>query len=554
MNFAPISPFPASPNAANAAPRIAPLANRLMPASYILNAENLDATTDFAHIFNLGAPRTGTTSTHLYLEQCGFKAIHYFADEAGLDACTNDQERRAAFRSYVANCGITGFADHPMRIMWQAAVEDFPKARFILSLRGTTQIWADSAWRYFAALKGQHDLYEALIAYIATNNLILDHFQRTGLPLLVLNIDADPRANAELLRAFLGKPHGPGEMPNANSHNETPELARPTGSDAGARPCIADSIANPGPRMAEVLPDPLSRRLTDMALRPITRPGAAFLTDRRYVIIPSPGVFEDRLADALKAAGLGFAQRILHPDFWHKCQLEMPGLTEVEFRYWAYRQYRGISPICGGCFGAIADIYQLIHQRQNAPYLTPLLGEPTYVVLTRRDLVAQACNAYVCEATGWWQAPCGKPDDPRPAVPFDGLQIKLALHEILHQQWLTHGWLAEKGAVPLVLWAEDVVDNPVDAAGIVAQRLALGERQMPPALAGTALQPPTKGNLAKGNLAKGNLAKGSLAERSLAKPHHLASPAQYADWPAALCELYPWLDELLALSPIWPIE
>ena len=125
-------------------------------------------------VFVLGAPRTGTTSLAIYLEEAGVPTKHFFPEEAGyIDFAPADDNARAVL-AYIAAAPETAFCDHPVRAVWRELADAYPDAHFILTRRESPQKWRASAERYFAELGAAVDLDAAYLDYVVTNARIED--------------------------------------------------------------------------------------------------------------------------------------------------------------------------------------------------------------------------------------------------------------------------------------------------------------------------------------------------------------------------------------------
>ena len=86
-------------------------------------------------IFNIGLPKTGTTSLHAALEALGYRSIH-----------NPLHWRRPVYEGNYRVCdgydAVTNFAEHTYP-QFDAA---YPGSKFILTLRGDVEAWLDS-WR-----------------------------------------------------------------------------------------------------------------------------------------------------------------------------------------------------------------------------------------------------------------------------------------------------------------------------------------------------------------------------------------------------------------------
>lgn len=155
-------------------------------------------------VFLLGDSRTGTTSIHRLFCDLGYKSVHFYLKESGQieNSIENHASNWQRLKSFISESGFNAFADYPTRSFYRELLEWRPKARFILSTRRSTCLWADSMNRAFGLtgrpLRARMDLHER------QNQGIRDFAKFRGAHFLEVCVDDDPAMTGSAISRFLG--------------------------------------------------------------------------------------------------------------------------------------------------------------------------------------------------------------------------------------------------------------------------------------------------------------------------------------------------------------
>jgi hypothetical protein len=178
----------------------------------------LGVDTGYSKVFTLGMNKTGTSSIHRVMLDCGLVAMH-------------NVRWRATRRAFL-HWSCQGFADGPPDDFTRLD-RRFPRSRFILNTRDLTE-WMDSRITHITMERqrgkfrgGTWDLRpESFRAWVVQRDRIhrqvLEYFADRRDDLLVVNYIRDPLAHEKLAR-FLGAAHVPARaninpIPRLRSH------------------------------------------------------------------------------------------------------------------------------------------------------------------------------------------------------------------------------------------------------------------------------------------------------------------------------------------------
>ncbi len=196
-----------------------------------------------AKIFCVGFYKTGTTTLFEALKVLGYRTIN--GDKPGSypgadDGATLLRRIEAGDYNLPTFELFDAFTDNPYFHLWRQIYDQFPAARYILTVRDEAQ-WIESCVRFYRNRRirpmrvwmfGAHadpsrdatSRQAWLDAYRAHNAAVRAHFATRPGQFLELNIIREPRWDE--LCAFLGVPVPDGPLPHAN----------PTEPDASWRP------------------------------------------------------------------------------------------------------------------------------------------------------------------------------------------------------------------------------------------------------------------------------------------------------------------------------
>lgn len=123
-----------------------------------------------------------------------------------------------------------------------------------------------------------------------------------------------------------------------------------------------------------------------------------------------------------------------------------------------------------GVFGVKLSAAQLFHLARER-VLADLLADPLYVLVTRRDTVAQAVSFTIADQTGRWTSDGSSGVEPT----YDPVAISKALHWIAQSQSAFETYFAMMDIQPLRLVYEDFVDGIDNAVASIAAALGVVE-------------------------------------------------------------------------------
>lgn len=170
-------------------------------------------------IFVLGDSRTGTTSLHHYFWANGLPSEHGFASavaphgevtvQSVFDSIDTIIERPRYYwpivKEYIYRSPAVAFSDYPIRIFWREILDEFPDARYILSMRRSVEIWRSSLNRTFGSVlqKQQLDLME--MRYVVLNELIRAYCNDARISYSEIVAEDSARYKTEKLEILLDK-------------------------------------------------------------------------------------------------------------------------------------------------------------------------------------------------------------------------------------------------------------------------------------------------------------------------------------------------------------
>jgi hypothetical protein len=166
-------------------------------------------------VFLLGDSRTGTTSIHKLFSDLGFKSVHFYLKESGQveNSIENHNLNWQRLKAFISNSGFDAFSDYPTRSFYRELLEWQPDARFILSTRRSTSVWADSMRRSFGLI-GRH-LHARMDLHERQNQNIRDFARFRGAHFLEICVDEDPTLTGPEISRFLGR-HSTRPLPHLN--------------------------------------------------------------------------------------------------------------------------------------------------------------------------------------------------------------------------------------------------------------------------------------------------------------------------------------------------
>ena len=155
-------------------------------------------------VFLLGDSRTGTTSIHQLFCELGWNSVHFYLKESGQveNSIGNHDLNWQRLKSFICHSGFNAFADYPTRSFYRELIDWQPNARFILSTRRSTCLWADSMSRAFGLtgreLRARMDLHER------QNQGIRDLARFRDVKFLEICVDDDTAVTGTAISQFLG--------------------------------------------------------------------------------------------------------------------------------------------------------------------------------------------------------------------------------------------------------------------------------------------------------------------------------------------------------------
>lgn len=162
-------------------------------------------------VFVLGDSRTGTMSLHQFLTSAGYKSVHYFVKESGvneggtkgIDASGNEVDNWTLVHRYIENSGFDAFSDYPTRMYFRQLMATYPDAFFILNTRKDLETWQLSMKSFMEKFKLKIDLPNLSRIHVQLNEQIRQEAARTGVRFCEICIDDPSDDNAHTLNAFL---------------------------------------------------------------------------------------------------------------------------------------------------------------------------------------------------------------------------------------------------------------------------------------------------------------------------------------------------------------
>lgn len=123
-------------------------------------------------IFILGDSRTGTTTLHKFMKISGFRSVHYFFKESGVQEPAHlDYDRNwARIKDFIDNSGYDSFSDYPIRTFYKELFDQYPDALFILSTRKDVETWRKSMLSFFSKFDMQIDIDSLAKSYTCIND------------------------------------------------------------------------------------------------------------------------------------------------------------------------------------------------------------------------------------------------------------------------------------------------------------------------------------------------------------------------------------------------
>lgn len=377
-------------------------------------------------IFVIGAPRTGTTSLSVFLNNNDLKTIHYFPNEISFDEESDYLSGYQRFKDFVENSGYTAFSDHPTRFFWRSLLKEYPSSKFILTVRRNIDTWLNSAKRYFSAIDGHHDIDSAAINYTSENYQIIAAFEEAGVPLLTIDIDEQSDSIGGILLDFLGLAADDEAFPKTNSENLDPSLARKDTKLIAVKTFARyDSFG-----IHHIIP--FRGDATDESWL------NKFQNQGNYAIITTPGIDNPKVAQKFRDLGLGYPAEFLNEKFWKDAIKAMPFLTRPAYYKWLESTFSG----CGGHFGITTDIYRAVNYRKIDNWFSEIMENCVTLLLKPANIVDHAFSFMISRRTGQWDSSALASDVYEEDVNLK--DVLLCLEEIIRQERYAQRWLLER--------------------------------------------------------------------------------------------------------------
>ncbi|MEM6565665.1 MAG: sulfotransferase [Pseudomonadota bacterium] len=165
-------------------------------------------------VFVLGDSRTGTTSLHRFLQNAGYKSIHYYFKHSGVRQNSEitqtvgeeTEDNWVLLKRFIDTSGYSAFSDYPTRTFFRELMENYPDAHFILTTRKDIETWQRSMTDFMGKFGFDLNIPALTKAHIAINQQIRETAEKFGNKLCEIDIDASSSANAETLATFLELP------------------------------------------------------------------------------------------------------------------------------------------------------------------------------------------------------------------------------------------------------------------------------------------------------------------------------------------------------------
>lgn len=156
-------------------------------------------------VFVLGDSRTGTTTLHKFLKLAGFKSIHYFFEQSGVEkpAHKDFEKNWNSLRTFIDSSGYVAFSDYPLRTFYERLFEAYPDAHYILSVRKDVKVWRDSMQGFFSKFNVTIDIDALEKLYLNINESIRRISAEGKFSFLEVCIDDDADENGRRLSEFL---------------------------------------------------------------------------------------------------------------------------------------------------------------------------------------------------------------------------------------------------------------------------------------------------------------------------------------------------------------
>ncbi len=167
-------------------------------------------------IFVLGDSRTGTTSLHKFLQAAGYKSIHYYFGESGVQeggapdvpAGKGPETNWELLKHFIDTSGYDAFSDYPTRTYFRELMSAYTDAKFILTRRADLETWQRSMREFMGKFGLKLDIDALSSVHVSMNDEIRERAATGNLKFCEINIDASSAENSEILRKFLGLQNG----------------------------------------------------------------------------------------------------------------------------------------------------------------------------------------------------------------------------------------------------------------------------------------------------------------------------------------------------------
>lgn len=156
-------------------------------------------------VFVLGDSRTGTTTLHRFLRLAGYKSVHYFFDQSGVQkpAHVDFESNWEKLRSFINISGFDAFSDYPLRTFYKQVCSSYPEADYILCYRKDVETWRKSMLGFFSKFNINLDIDALERTHVSVNEDIRRLARERKLSFCEVCIDDDADENGRRLSDFL---------------------------------------------------------------------------------------------------------------------------------------------------------------------------------------------------------------------------------------------------------------------------------------------------------------------------------------------------------------